>query len=91
MEKGQVPRFRPSPDVVSSRVGDSGVLVHLKTNRIFELNSTGVRIWELLGEGRDLADIEAALQREFQADAGRLAGDVRELVRQLEAAGLVSR
>ena len=51
-------RLRHSEHVVSSRLGDAGVLVHLRTNQIFELNATGVRIWELIGEGSSVEEIE---------------------------------
>src|SRR5215510_5014894 len=42
---------RPNPDVIAKRLDDAAVLVHLGTNRIFELNGTGMRVWELLGQG----------------------------------------
>jgi len=58
-------RIRQSAQVVSSRLGDAGVLVHLQTNRIFEVNATGLRIWELAGEGRTLGEIEDTLRGEF--------------------------
>ena len=48
----------PNPDVVSRRLGDDTVLVHLKTNRIFALNPTGARFWELLLEGMNRGEIE---------------------------------
>lgn len=89
---GGDPRFqelRPSPHVVSSRLGDAGVLVHLKTNQIFELNTTGVRIWELIGEGRTFEDIVGALGAEFSADAGRVRHEVTELVLALQREGLL--
>lgn len=83
-------RVRPSAEVVSSRLGDAGVLVHLQTNRIFELNSTGLRIWELLGEGRRLDDIERILQHEFDGDHERLRSDMLNLIGALAREGLVS-
>ena len=43
--------LRQSPDAVSNRLGEGGVVVNLRTNRIFELNATGMRAWELIGEG----------------------------------------
>lgn len=82
-------QVRPSADAVSSRIGDAGVLVHLRTNRIFELNSTGVRIWELLGEGRGLADVERILQQEFEGDHGQLRADLLSLVAALRHEGLI--
>jgi Coenzyme PQQ synthesis protein D (PqqD) len=82
-------RLRPNEHVVSSRLGESAVLVHLRTNQIFELNATGVRIWELIGEGRTVADIERTLQSEFDVDAGRIHADVALLVTELMNEGLI--
>ena len=75
--------LRPSPDVVVRRLGDAGVLVHLSSNRIFELNETGVRIWEWLAEGATLATILERIQEEFAVDAPAAAGDLEAFVRDL--------
>ena len=56
----QFQRLRPSEHVVSSRLGDVGLLVHLKTNQIFELNTTGLRVWELIGEGLGFEEVVGA-------------------------------
>lgn len=82
-------RIRQSPHVVSSRLGDSGVLVHLQTNRIFEVNATGLRIWELAGEGRSIAAIEEALQQEFDVEPERLRMELRALVDEFFREGLM--
>jgi len=82
-------RIKPSTKVVSSRLGEVGVLVHLETNRIFELNATGVRIWELAGEGRTLGEIEATLQREFEVTPERLRTELLALVAELAREGMV--
>ena len=58
-------------DAVSSRLGDGGVLVNLQTNQIFELNATGMRAWELIGEGRTRAELER-LEANSTCDAGRV-------------------
>lgn len=83
-------RVRQSPDVVSSRLGDAGVLVHLQTNRIFEVNATGLRIWELIGEGRTLAEIQEVLQSEFDVEPERLRQEFLALVTELAREGLVN-
>ncbi len=82
-------RVRQSAEVVSSRLGDAGVLVQLQTNRIFELNATGLRIWELLGEGRALDEVERTLQHEFHEDHERLRSDMLTLIDALAREGLV--
>jgi hypothetical protein len=81
--------YRQSDQVVASRLGEGGVLVHLKTNRIFELNETGIRIWELLGQGMPVADIVAALQQEFEVDEPSAHAETRALLDALEGEGLV--
>ncbi len=81
--------LRPSPEVISRRLDRAGVLVHLSTNRIFELNETGIRIWELLAEGRDRQSLIDHLVREFDVDAERAAREVSDLLHQLQQEGLI--
>jgi hypothetical protein len=82
---------RQSAQVVSSRLGDAGVLVHLQTNRIFEVNATGLRIWELAGTGRTIAGIEATLRDEFDVEPARLRTELLDLVNELSREGLLER
>jgi len=81
--------LRHSPDVVSSRLGDAGVLVNLRTNRILELNVTGIRIWELIGDGQTVSAIGRLLQQEFDVAADELQREVSRLVADLLREGLV--
>ena len=75
--------LRPSPDVVVRRLGEAGVLVHLSSNRIFELNETGVRIWECLVEGLPRTAILERLRDEFAVEAHEAAQDLDAFVRDL--------
>jgi len=75
--------------VVSSQLGDAGVLVHLRTNRIFEVNATGLRIWELAGQGRTLGEIEDTLRGEFDVEPARLRTELLDLVSELSREGLL--
>lgn len=66
-----MPRLAPHPDIASQNLGATTVLVHLQTNRAFELSQTGGRCWELLREGCDRSAIKQRLSEEFdtsQAD-----------------------
>jgi len=81
--------LRHNAQVVSSKLGDAGVLVHLRSNRIFELNVTGFRVWELIGEGLDMAAVEQRLVNEFAVAPERLQTEVRELVLALLREGLL--
>ena len=83
-------RIRQSPQVVSNQLGDAGVLVHLQSNRIFELNATGLRIWQLAaGAGASLGEIAATLGRDFDAGNARIEGELLRLVDELSREGLI--
>jgi Coenzyme PQQ synthesis protein D (PqqD) len=77
-------QFQVSSDAVAQRVGDEIVLVHLKTDRIFALNATGARIWELLQENCDRSALEQRLQQEFNVDQAQLEQQIDELLLALQ-------
>ena len=76
-------RFRVDSDVSFQKLEDATVLVHLTTGRIHHTNATGTRIWELLADGRSVAETLEALQAEFDAPREQLEREVAEFVRQL--------
>lgn len=80
---------RPSPDVIGQELEGEIVLVHLQTNRIFALNVTGARFWQLLVDGLDMPRIRRALEQEFDIDAAQLERELETLVEALAAEGLV--
>jgi hypothetical protein len=75
--------LKPHEDVVSERVGDDLVLVHLGTNEIFALNPTGARFWELLVAGRSRGAIEEQLLVEYEVDRDILAAEIDAMVAEL--------
>jgi hypothetical protein len=81
--------LKPSPDVICRELGNAGVLVHLGTNEIFELNVTGYRVWQLLQEGLDRSGIESALLREFTVDPDQLRREIGDLLDGLAAKHLI--
>ena len=78
-----------NPDVVSQRVGEDVVLVHLKTNQIYALNETGARFWELLAKSLSRAEIESALHAEFDVALEPLRREIDALVVDLERHDIV--
>lgn len=81
--------LRQNRDVASSRLGDTGVLVHLRTNRIFELNATGLRAWEIIGTGCPEGDVFEQLRREFDVDPERVRLELGPLVEAMVREGLL--
>ena len=64
-------------------VGREIVLVHLGTNRIYELNRTGARLWMLLDEGRTRSEAEGILAEEFAIDAQTIQAETDALIEEL--------
>jgi len=79
----------PAPDVVARELGEEVVLVHLGTNRIFALNETGGRFWQLLVSGASRAEIESTLQQEYEIGADEVAAEIDVLIAGLAVEGLV--
>ena len=83
-------RLRSHPDVLVQTLPDGeAVLLHMGSEVYFGLDPIGARMWEALA---DTGDIEAAASRlvgEFEVDRGRLLSDLRQLVAELNEAGLL--
>ncbi len=82
-------RIRPDPNVLAKRVDNEIVLVHLETNRIFELNPTAASLWDLLGTGSTPAELEERLALEFDVEPAQLAHEINALLRQLASEQLI--
>ena len=72
--------LQPHPDVEAKRLGDALVLVHLGTNRIYELNSTAARLWELCDAGHDLAQIIVQMGEEFDVQESQLRTEIEAML-----------
>jgi Coenzyme PQQ synthesis protein D (PqqD) len=82
--------LRPSPEVIAKRLDQNTVLVDISTSRIFELNETGTRIWELLGQGLNVGQIVQHLVLEFEVEEAEAAEELKTLLSQLQHQGLVA-
>ena len=82
--------LRPNPEVIAKRLDQVAILVDVSTNRIFELNETGTRVWELLGQGLDADRIVHHLVNEFEVEEVRAADEVTSLFVRLQIEGLLA-
>jgi hypothetical protein len=82
-------RLEPSADVVAQRVGDEIVLVDLRTNRMYDLNRTAGRLWELLVARPSLSGVHAQLLQEFAVEPAELEREITATLAALRDAGLV--
>jgi transglutaminase superfamily protein/coenzyme PQQ synthesis protein D (PqqD) len=82
--------WQPSAEVVSGRLDDEIVLLNLRTNRLFALNRTGARFWELLERGLDRSGIRDALLAEFDVSPAELDQELDSLAEALASEGFVA-
>jgi Coenzyme PQQ synthesis protein D (PqqD) len=84
-------RFVASPDALATRVGDEIVLVDLGTDRIYSLNRTAARMWELVSSDKDRAQVEERLLAEFDVAPGPLSEAIDEFISSMTRDGLLVR
>ncbi|MBS1819444.1 MAG: PqqD family protein [Acidobacteria bacterium] len=79
---------RPA-DVIARRLGESAVLIRMRTSRIYQLNVTGARIWELLQQHASRDAVLDELLAEFEVSREDAATAVDHLIADLRAEGLL--
>ena len=82
-------RFEVPDDVVYRDVGGETMILHLEAATYFGLDAVGSRVWQLLEQGRSLAEAAGMLETEFDAGRDRILADAGDLVRALVEKGLL--
>jgi hypothetical protein len=83
--------LRRCRDVRFRTVLDEGVVIKQGSAEVLVLNEVGARTLELLDGERTVADVEAALRREFEAPEGELGRDLAGYLEQLLGAGVIEK
>ena len=77
------------PHVMARTVGDETVILDLANGTYFGLDPVGARMWELMGEGKTLAEICEELLEEYEVSRDDLERDTLRLTQELADQGLV--
>ena len=83
--------WKHSPDVVFRDLEGEAVILDLASGMYFGLNEVGTRVWRLVDEGRDAAQIVDIVASEYQVDRETVARDVERLLDDLSARRLIGR
>ena len=75
--------------VMARQVGDETVILDLASGTYFGLDPVGARIWQLLGEGKTLAEICQMMLEEYEVEREQLETDVLRITGELLERGLV--
>ena len=82
-------RIAVSKDQVSCDLAGEAAILNLKNGVYYGLNPVGARIWALLQEPKTFAQIRDALLDDYDVERLSLESDIRDLLNQLAAQGLV--
>lgn len=82
-------RFQLAPDVVTRQIDDGLLLVNLETGLTWKVNRVGAAICRRLDGAIEVAEIVAALEREYAVSTDVVRRDVDALLAELQKQGLV--
>lgn len=66
------------------------MLVHLTTNRIYVLNRTAARLWDLLCAGHERAEILRLMLQEFDVTEAHLTNEIEDLLNSMTRDQLIT-
>jgi hypothetical protein len=87
-------RFIKGADLTTRRIAGETLIVPVRghvgdLDAIYTLNEIGSRIWQLIDEPLTARQIAATISAEYDVSEAEAEADVVELLRSMEAAGLV--
>lgn len=82
-------RIRAAAHPVSTATEEETVVLDPERSRYYALAGVGQRVWSLLQEPCTLGELRDAVVAAYDVEPARCLEDLRALVRQFDAAGLV--
>jgi hypothetical protein len=82
-------RVRIPQEVLARQVGGETVMLDLAKGAYFGLDPVGARMWQLLAEGKTLAEVRDAIVEEYDVSREDAERDLLALVADLMAQGLL--
>jgi hypothetical protein len=81
--------FQPARGNVYADLAGELAILDSKSGIYYGLDSVGARIWSLLGETKNVAEIRDVLLDEYDVDGGQLETDIAHLFEDLFTKGLI--
>lgn len=78
-------------EIAYRKIGDEYFIVTTSDSTLHNVKGAGVRIFELLDEGKPEDEILTVLRDEYDAAAAELEADLASFLAELEAKGIVTR
>ena len=83
--------YHKNPDVVTTELEDGAVLLNLNTKYYYNLNETGLSIWQALEESGDPEIIAEKLTDAYDIDITNASAYLDKLLDDLQKEGLIIR
>jgi hypothetical protein len=83
-------RVQVKDDVLFQELQGESVLLNLDSGIYFGLDAVGTRMWQLIVEQEQLAEVAQAITAEYDVSEEQCAADLLALVARLEGQGLVT-
>jgi hypothetical protein len=81
---------QPADNVISQRMDDAVVLLHVTNGQYYTLDDVGSRIWTLCDGNHTVAEMVTAICDEYEASTTTVTSDVLDFLSDLERDGLVT-
>jgi hypothetical protein len=78
-------------EIAYRKIGDEYFVLTTNDSNLHNVTGAGVRIFELLDEGKSEEEILSVLQDEYDAPAPELEADLTSFLAELEAKGIIAR
>ena len=76
-------RVKVAPDVLFRTLSSEAILLNLKTERYYELDDVGVRMWQCVNESETIQAAYETLIEEYAVEPSQLKQDMTDLLTQL--------
>lgn len=85
----QFKTYRKNPAVVCTELDEGAVLLNLDTKYYFNLNETGLRIWQIMDDSLNSMEMAERLAGEYDVDLERAKSSVVRLLGKLKKEELI--
>ena len=89
MDVAQPDQFVVHPSVITRELSGETVLLNLESGVYYGLDAVGTRVWQLLQQGRTIAEVCEVMVEEYDVERDVVNDDVSRLVGELRERGIV--
>jgi hypothetical protein len=82
-------RYQRCPDTLAAEVNGEVVALNVDRGQCYGLNEVASRIWDMLAEPRTVDQLRDALTESYDVDVETCESEVKRLIGELQAEGLV--